>query len=248
MKNAKIENVRIKKRPYIFRGVFMNLLSKIDSSLVDSLHVPNKIRPYSIKLLYSENGIEFILNIFNQDLSEQILLHILEMKEQELNIGGTDFIIKNIKLETKKISNFIKNSYRIIKFEIQFKTPTYFQKKGSEMTIRFPSPLSIFTNLAHLWNQFATGDSHLDFTDFYDWVDKNIYLTSYKLKTQTIDIGKKSRPVGFIGWAKFVNLDPNNGFSNWIDALCRFGALTNLGGNRTAGCGMIEYSPIEFHV
>jgi len=61
------------------------------------------------------------------------------------------------------------------------------------------------------------------------------------LRTRTFDIGKDSRPVGFVGWATFINKDPENEFTNWLDTLRRFGEYTNLGGNRTSGYGSMEY-------
>ncbi|TFF89120.1 MAG: CRISPR system precrRNA processing endoribonuclease RAMP protein Cas6 [Promethearchaeota archaeon] len=234
-------------RPYIFRGIFMDMLKKIDTSLVNNMHVPNEIRPYSINIWYHRDDIDFILNIFNIDISREVMEYIFGLKEQKLNVGGTDFLIKNINIDKINIGTFLKDSSPVVKFRLRFITPTYFQKKGADITVRFPSPTSLFTNLTHLWNEFSSKDSRIDFTDFLNWVENNLYLTSYQLSTKTIDIGKPDRPVGFKGWCVYINQDPNNGFSNWLDTLCRFGQLSNLGGNRTAGCGVINYNPLEIN-
>ncbi|MHA1251355.1 MAG: CRISPR system precrRNA processing endoribonuclease RAMP protein Cas6 [Candidatus Helarchaeota archaeon] len=232
-------------RAYIFRGVFMKMLADIDNTLIEYLHRPNEIRPYSIKLKYYRNEIQFTVNIFHENLSNELLKFILSKKNQELNVGGSNYLIKNVNVELIDFSSFLKSSNSIVKFKLKFLTPTYFQKKNSSITVRFPYPVSLFTNLTHLWNELTPNDCHIDFKDFYDWIDKNLFLTSYNLRTRTIDIGKESRPVGFVGWATFINTDPENGFSNWLDTLCKFGEYTNLGGNRTSGCGSIEYIKYE---
>jgi CRISPR-associated endoribonuclease Cas6 len=232
-------------RPYLFRGIFMDMLKKIDHTLVNNMHFPNQIRPYSINIWYHGEEIDFILNIFNQNISSEVIEYIFGMKEQKLNVGGTDFLIRNINIDKINITTLLKDSYPVIKFRLRFITPTYFQKKGTDITIRFPSPTSLFTNLTHLWNEFSSEDARINFTDFLEWVDTNLFLTSYQLRTNTIDIGKTARSVGFRGWAVYINQDPSNGFSNWLDTLCKFGELSNLGGNRTAGCGVLNYNVLE---
>ncbi|TFF85021.1 MAG: hypothetical protein EU551_04725, partial [Promethearchaeota archaeon] len=165
-------------RPYIFRGIFMDMLKKIDPALVKDMHIPNQIRPYSINIWYHGEEIDFILNIFNQNISSEVIDYIFGMKEQKLNVGGTDFLIRNINIDKINIATFLKDSSPVIKFRLRFITPTYFQKKDSEITIRFPSPTSLFTNLTHLWNEFSNEDAKIDFTDFLEWVDTNLFLTS----------------------------------------------------------------------
>jgi len=156
-------------------------------------------------------------------------------------IDISEFVAKNVNVELIDFTNFSRSSNSVFKFKIKFLTPTYFQKRNSNTTIRFPSPVSLFTNLTHLWNSLTPNDYHIDFNDFYDWIDMNLFLTSYNLRTRTFDIGKDSRPVGFVGWATFINKDPENEFANWLDTLRRFGEYTNLGGNRTSGYGSMEY-------
>ncbi len=51
--------------------------------------------------------------------------------------------------------------------------------------------------------------------------------------------------VGCVDWANYLNNDPTGVYAQWIDILLQFAEYMNVGGNRTAGCGVVKYKKLE---
>jgi len=242
-KNEKVQNLNIPA--YVFRAALMNILSRIDSKFVNQLHESNKIRPYAISIKRKEDHLLFILKILKEQLSKTILNYIISTSNFELKIYNLDFILLKTDFESVKFENLIKNAKKIGKFRLNFLTPTYFNISGRDFVMRFPEPTFIFENLARVWNDFAPLGCKIDSSGFYDWIKKNIFVSSFDLRTKPYNIGKKDPVVGCIGWANYIIKNPNQSYSPWIDVLLKFAEYSNIGGNRTAACGIIRYNPLE---
>jgi CRISPR-associated endoribonuclease Cas6 len=239
------EESRRRVPAYIFRAVLMGMLGKIDSKYIEELHKPNQIRPYAISIKNDAQEIRFELIILTEEFSKAIMDYILTLNEFAVNINQNEYILLKIDLETIKMETFIKQGQKISKFNLRFLTPTYFNIVGRDFDMRLPEPTFLFENIAHIWNQFAPGGSGIDFSGLYEWISKNVFISSYQLKTRAFPIGKETPVIGCTGWATYLVKDPENGYAIWLDALLRFAEYSNLGGNRTAACGVIRYEPLE---
>lgn len=111
---------------------------------------------------------------------------------------------------------------------------------------------------------------HIDRDDLMQWIDAHMYISGYKMKTVQRRIGKPKPLAGGIGNATFRIKKMNTNYYKHllsereksqraqkaqthyknhcedIDLLCKLGAYTNVGGNRTAGMGVIRYFPKSF--
>lgn len=231
--------------PYIFRAILMDILAKIDSKFIEELHGSNQIRPYAISIKREDLEIRFELVILKEEISKAILDYILTVNELGIQINQNEYAIIKIDLETIKMESLIKNGRRISKFNLRFLTPTYFNIVGRDFDLRYPEPTFIFENLAHTWNEYAPGGCSIDSSGLYEWVKQNVFTSSYNLQTRRFPIGKDHPIIGCTGWATYLIKDPNNGYTIWLDTLLRFAEYANVGGNRTAACGVIRYEPLE---
>ena len=60
-----------------------------------------------------------------------------------------------------------------------------------------------------------------------------------------MNIGKAQPKVGCVDWVNYLINDPESPYAHWIDILLKFAEYVNVGGNRTTGCGVIKYKPLE---
>ncbi|MHA1380733.1 MAG: CRISPR system precrRNA processing endoribonuclease RAMP protein Cas6 [Candidatus Helarchaeota archaeon] len=230
---------------YMFRGVFMDMLSRVDPKFITELHEPNKMRPYAISIKRMNDSLLFIVNILKENISKAILDFIISTSNFELKVKNTEYILVKVDFETIKLENFIKNAKIPIKFQLKFLTPAYFNIIGRDFVLRFPEPTFLFENLARTWNAFAPAGCQVDFTELYEWISKQVFVSSYDLRTKPYNIGKKNPVVGCVGWVNYIIKNPEKGYSSWLDILLKFAEYANIGGNRTAACGVVVYRPLE---
>jgi CRISPR/Cas system endoribonuclease Cas6 (RAMP superfamily) len=101
-----------------------------------------------------------------------------------------------------------------------------------------------FYNIIKLIEVFDQVD--FDLEGFNDWLDiESILISDFKegIKTMTIyehKVTTKKFFRGFIGKVNFVFRYADEKFMKIAYSLLRYGELTNVGSNRTAGCGMIQ--------
>ena len=264
------EDGRLGKRipfGYKFRGVIMKWLTERNPELADAFHKPGEIRPYSINTIPNrkENKIEFILTSYNEQLSDTVIQDLLQSERVKLKVDGQQFFIARISFERPNLDQMFKQAKAITKFQVQFVTPVYFNTLLGDYPVRFPMPNSFFGNLVHLWNEINTNDPQLERVSFIEWVNAHVYISGYKMRSAKRDIGKRKPVVGGLGNATYrvtkinrnyykklleemdrnydVNFVNDNYSENcqWLNALCKLGTYTNVGGNRTAGMGVIRY-------
>lgn len=231
---------------YIFRALLMSWLKEIEPKLVHELHSYNKIRPYSIQLSYRKKELIFYLNTFDPRLANPIINDLINSKDKRFPISDQIFLLKKSVFEDYHLFNFVKKTKLVKNFRIEFLEPTYFNTLRSDNVIRLPIPELIFSNLVSLWNEFYEGTEKIDEQSFLEWVNKSIYLSSLNIKTKAKEMGEPVPAVGYVGWVNFEINKNKLEYAKYVDLLCQFGELTNLGGNRTAGFGVIKYTPIEY--
>ena len=231
---------------YIFRALFMNWLKKLGPKIVHDLHAHNKIRPYSIKISYRPTKLIFYLNTFDSTLSTILINDLINKKDKNFTIDNQKFLLKKVVFEEFSLKKLLKEAKTVRNFKIEFLEPTYFNTKRGNNVIRLPIPELIFSNLLNLWNELYDGVVHIQKDDLIEWIKKNIFPSSLEIKTKAKEMGENVPAVGIIGWANFVITNNNFNYAKYIDCLGKFGELSNIGGNRTAGLGVIKYSALEY--
>ena len=268
--NLNPENGTLGKRipyGYKFRGVIMKWLLESNPELGDAFHESEEIRPYAINTIphRDTDTIEFILTSYNEDLSDTIITDVVQNKKVNLTVDHQTFIISNISFDRPNLEQLQHNASPITKVQVHFVTPVYFNTLLGDYPVRFPMPNLFFGNLVHLWNDITHEELQIEREPFIDWVNAHVYISGYKMRSAKRDIGKRAPVVGGLGNAtyrvtginrnyyktlldkmdqkydtEFVNDDYSEN-CQWLDVLCNLGTYTNVGGNRTAGMGVIRY-------
>jgi len=231
---------------YIFRALLMNWLKELEPKLVHELHSYNKVRPYSLKVSYRKDMLVFFLNIFDPAIANILINNLINKKNKTFIINKQTFLLKKVVFEDFSLETMLKRGKQVKNFKIEFVEPTYFNTTRSSNVIRLPIPEMIFFIFSNLWNSLYDGVVKIEKEVFLEWVNQNIFPSSLKIRTKAKQMGENVPAVGIIGWVNFEIDKNNSNYAKYVDVLCRFGELSNLGGNRTAGLGVINYTPIEF--
>lgn len=252
---------------YKFRGVIMKWLVESNPELGDAFHRPGQIRPYAINTIphRKEGRIEFILTSYDEELSDTVIHDLLQSEKVKLKVNGQTFFIARITFERPNLEQMRKQARALTKFQIQFVTPIYFNTSLGDYPVRFPMPDIFFNNLARLWNDMNNDELKIDRESFIEWINAHVYISGYRMRSAKRDIGKRKPVVGGLGNATYRVTEINRNYykhlleeldrkydiefvrenySNnceWLDTLLKLGTYTNVGGNRTAGMGVIRY-------
>jgi hypothetical protein len=254
---------------YVFRGVIMKWLSEKEPELVHLLHEYEEIRPYSINCIIHKKQpkIDFVLVSYNDNLSKFLMNDILAGEKVKLELGEKNYYISRISFEKVHLRGMCEKAKAVRGFNINFATPVYFNTSMGDYPVRFPIPVLLFGNLAHIWNEVAENVAEINRNEFIEWINAHVYITGYKMRSAKREIGKRRPVVGGLGNATYRVNPINKNFykkrlealereydyeyvnddyeqnCRWLEILCRFGEYTNVGGNRTAGMGVIRYYP-----
>ncbi|MHA1875177.1 MAG: CRISPR system precrRNA processing endoribonuclease RAMP protein Cas6 [Promethearchaeota archaeon] len=245
---------------HIIRGTILAKIREQDEKLSEELHKSNKIRPYSLSPLLPYKSSKFHrsrrgeitlpknsttifqMGILNQQLAKVIIKIMLEQQNNCVSLINNNFSIEKIEVVTKTAIDLLKNdNLPTDKFRIIFHTPTYFNISKQPFPLRFPDPRYLFMNLASIWNAFNS-KAQINKEEFFNWLENNLSVSGFDLKTRTVYISKSTPKIGFQGWAHY-RLSKDEAYNNWISALVLYGEISNVGGERTAGFGCIEYEP-----
>jgi len=237
------------------RGLFLSVISEIDKELAEKLHLPKGFAPYAIKPLsiFSHKGekgvmypiearlvegtkVSFGFSLLSKelnDISHKIIDKLMDserIKISDLEISINEISIKELKWSEKSPSVFLVN----------FKTPTFFRKMGSPYRKLLPEPRALFMSLARIYNQLHGNE--LDLETLYEQFDKEIGVKKYRLETiRPIDIGRGRLIIGFVGTCVYETQSKELG--KLMGNLLQMGEITNVGGSRTLGFGVIEWIP-----
>ena len=236
----------VKPYGYIFRAVLMDWLHEIAPKLVHDLHDYNKIRPYAIQVEYRKDSIIFYLHVFESALSTPLINDLINKKNKSFTISDEEYQVRKVLFEDISLTNIVDHAKPIKNFRITFCEPTYFSTSRGNIVIRLPVPELIFSNLANLWDELAGVGLGIDQPPFLEWVNSTVFPSSLEIKTEAKEMGEEVPAVGIVGWVNFEVAKYHPFYAKIIDILCKFGKLSNLGKNRTAGMGIITYTPLSF--
>ncbi|MHA1887263.1 MAG: CRISPR system precrRNA processing endoribonuclease RAMP protein Cas6 [Promethearchaeota archaeon] len=241
--NATIGNLLHQKQPKD------SPLFVLDYALQQKLHYPQQLnrRSGNNRFRSSTNStgsrnskvekITYIISSLNDNISRTLLDFILQQKESTIQYAMQKAVITQVEIKQKSLKDLVQSATIIPSLSVKFLSPTAFSIRGRNSTMRFPLPEYFFPNLAKLWDSVFAGTEMAVPTEFFEWVSKNVSVSSYQMKTHAWSMGKNVKFAGAMGWIKYLNEDVENPMGKWLDILTRFGEDMNTGNGRTAGFG-----------
>ena len=240
----------------MLRGALLAIIKESQPELACLLHDAPGIRPFSLSLLTPHRRDFATLLIEGRTyqfrvtfLEEHIMDTMLEFLTRDrpvFNLLGAELTTSHVELDRVTFLDLVADSSTpIYSFSLRFLTPTCFSAWGSDVHYLYPDPVKVFPNLLRLWNRFCPSHALPRTSVYYDWVARNVIVTSYSLRTRTVRLGEARRTAGFIGVCHYrIRHTPQNqALAAFTNTLCRFGELANVGNNRTAGFGVVRYIP-----
>jgi hypothetical protein len=251
---------------YIFRGYLLNWLKDLDPKLLHEFHDYNEVRPYSINVWVhkKQNMIDLIMHFFNNEVGE-MLMNDVRSNHHYIKINKYSFSVQGFEFGPIDLGEVYKASDPIKDFNLFFPKPTYFNTTDGNFPIRVPLPREIYSNLLHLNDKIAnTNGFYYDKEiNYYSWLKAHMYISGHKIRTVQEHIKTNQTAVGFTGNVSLRIKPPNSHYyknlektyrpssveknhlanCKWTHFLNRLATYTNVGVNRTAGFGVVNYHP-----
>ena len=218
-------------------------------------HLPACLASLRICLLEHELSKAFLDILLSGDHSVRLLEH--------------EFPLTGISVQVLDFQELLAEAKPVRKFALKFKTPCFFRRPPASYLLcprttwakrrlgevkRFvplPDPILMFKNLVRLWRAFS--NKPFCYESFMEWVELGgVALSGFPSGLKTVRLyehpDSNKWAVGFMGTASFVLPDDtfHRRYARIVDALLRFAEFSNVGGNRTAGFGVVEYKPTEY--
>jgi len=206
----------------------------------------------------------FDVRVFDEPLGTALKEFIFSTDVLNMRLQNTEIALRGVHVSSVEPSSFLDSAKPHRRYDVSFLTPTFFRStqqgptlikrllprrlRGTRRpTYRYvilPDPYYMFRNLARLYRQF--GKPSFNYASYCNWLlEGGVALeTHYWLRVHKIheEPGKWSR--GFTGRAVFTlpedTFDPK--MAKITHALLEFARYSNVGANRTAGFGVIDYS------
>lgn len=247
------------------RGAFLSLVASIESSLAQVLHegVGGRsvfsLKPLSFlsgfKLVFPNKMSRFLVDgnvVFEPGAKATMSVVLLD---EELAgrlvpklIGNSQllrFVIKNYEFLVENMQFSIINPINILnpeeitdEIDIEFVTPTYLNplRGDTSYKVLYPDPLLLLASLISTAHSL-TGVS----LPKPEELASQLYISGIDIKTPLIDEMRNKAPTGFVGWAKIrfkktASLETRK----LVFGLLKLGEITNVGGNRSGGYGVIK--------
>ncbi|MEZ0346274.1 MAG: CRISPR system precrRNA processing endoribonuclease RAMP protein Cas6 [Infirmifilum sp.] len=241
------------------RAAFLALLNAADPQVASDLHAGREgrsvyaIKPLRFKTGYthiktSKTGLGSILYtpgaraelkvaIMDDELSRKAVLAVAS-KPSQLTVGETPFALTAISvsvIDPKQILD--SGSENTSEADLHFQTPTYFNPINGDQKykILYPEPTHLLASLIATAHSL-TGRSYEKPQTLAD----KVFISGLSIRTPPIQ-AQNPAPNGFTGWAKLrfkPEAQPSD--KKTITGLLKLGELTNIGGNRSAGYGVLQ--------
>jgi len=237
-------------------------LKKIAPISTSPITIETPSRKLNEKTIFS-----FRISTLTDELSVKIKNYLTGNMDLILKIKDAEAKPIEITVSTLDPGKAIKEAKPVKSFSISFLSPTFLRQSLTKKCCQYcpnlkikcpylkqyrhyryiplPDPYLIFRNLLRLWRKY-TGIS-LNHKEYIDWLLKGgIAVAGYK-KLKTVRVYEHPTTpkwsVGFIGEVMF-NLPEDTydeEMAKTTHTLLKFGEHSNIGGNRTAGFGVIRY-------
>ena len=249
---------------------FLNIISTIDEKYAKKLHESKEIKPYSCTPFYPTLKPEKLLSppkcithlkigrkysaritIISDELMTKFLLGLNKMTLEEpvFSLMNTPCIINDLSAKVFTF-NTLQPKIKSDIIKVKFLTPTRFAVRGTIKRKRpkfrlFPVPENLFHSLVHHWNTFASSESKIPEVKFMDYIVNFVYEDDYKIKRESVEIGKDRKAVGFIGYCVYRFYETK---SKWFEIalkLLTYGELVNVGNAKSMGLGVIKVEEFQ---
>jgi len=250
---------------------FLNIISTVDEKYAQKLHESKEIKPYSCtpfyptpkpeKLLPPQGHITYLkegqkystrITIISDELMTKFLLGINQITLQEpftFILMNTPCIINDL---AAKVYTFdtLQPKIKTDIVKIRFLTPTRFAVRGTIKRKRpkfrlFPVPENLFHSLIHHWNHFTPPELRIPETKFMDYVINFVYEDDYKIRRESVEIGKDRKAVGFTGYCVYRFHETKNKWYETALKLLTYGELVNVGNAKSMGLGVIKIEEFQ---
>lgn len=161
-----------------------------------------------------------------------------KMSGLRINIKGYEFEVERIEFEMIDPHEVIRSGEPLEEVDVEFLTPTYFNpiRGDAEYKVLYPDTALMLASLISTARQLTNASYPRP-----EELARLVYISGLDIKTSKIKEMKHKAPTGFVGWIK---LRMKEGISEeakkTISGLLRLGEITNIGGNRSGGYGVIE--------
>ncbi|MCS7139030.1 MAG: CRISPR system precrRNA processing endoribonuclease RAMP protein Cas6 [Crenarchaeota archaeon] len=220
---------------------------------------------YSSFVYNSFNGplqAQFKISILEQGLMKVFTQALFSTGSPNIRLVDTYTTIVEVSVNQQSFEKIMEEAKPVRRFEVFFRTPCYFRQSLSRdssdpvlkvvkppyRAVPLPEVHLMIRNLVRLWRRFS-GIS-FEYNEYVDWIKRNgIALAGFPYGIKTLRVYEHPTSnkwvMGFIGRVRFAI--PKDmfleRFSKFTDALMKFAEYSNVGGNRTAGFGVVKYSP-----
>ncbi len=196
-------------------------------------------------------------NILLKTLKDAIF-RLLErpVEDKLLFLKDREVLVVSASTIQKSYNNLLKECYEgmppLRKFSIKFSSPCFFRRprgtQGSVVKyIPLPLPESILGSPLKVYCKYAGCDQKF-VKEYLEWLNNGgILISGYKkgIRTKKVIEDKSTRLwyVGFVGDVGFSLADDtyDERFAKFTEFLLKLAEFTNVGANRTAGFGVIQY-------
>ncbi|MBO3800614.1 MAG: CRISPR system precrRNA processing endoribonuclease RAMP protein Cas6 [Candidatus Brockarchaeota archaeon] len=206
--------------------------------------------------------VQFRISVFESGLMDVLTQALLSAGSPSVRLVDADTPIAEVQVNQISFEKILEEAKPVRRFEVLFRTPCYFRRSVTTdssnpvlknvrppyRAVPLPEASLMFRNLARIWRRFS--GMSLDYRDYVSWVDRGgVALAGFPSGIRTIRVYEHPKSnkwaMGFVGAVRFSI--PGDMFTEkharFTDALMRMAEYSNVGGNRTAGFGVVKYFP-----
>ncbi|MEM1548391.1 MAG: CRISPR system precrRNA processing endoribonuclease RAMP protein Cas6 [Thermoproteota archaeon] len=205
---------------------------------------------------------QFRISILEQDLMNVFTQALLSTGSPSIRLIDAHIPIVEILVSQQSFEKIMEEAKPVRRFEVFFRTPCYFRQslprnppnpvlkavKPPYRAVPLPDIYLMFRNLIRLWKRFS--GMSFEYGEYANWIGwGGIALAGFPYGIRTVRVYEHPTSnkwaMGFVGRVRFsIPKDMfSEKFSRFTDALMRFAEYSNIGGNRTAGFGVVKYLP-----
>ena len=231
------------------RGFLYWVLRRISREFASKLHSDRHLAPFATSPVFKGNEVanrleegekyRFFITTFIEEIGEALKDYFISM--DKLFFAGDYQEAERVEVEYVCESE-LKNDAKSKKFKINFITPCYLRTPSQGYRfVPLPIPQLLFRSLARLWEAFVKPLP----SGYRDWLDEwGVVVSGCSIATEKVLLRRQTWSVGFKGEVSFSIPDDSyvEKFAKTTATLLNFGKYSNVGGGRTSGLGVIDYS------
>ncbi|MEM2075741.1 MAG: CRISPR system precrRNA processing endoribonuclease RAMP protein Cas6 [Zestosphaera sp.] len=177
--------------------------------------------------------------VYDEGLASKFLARLLSgLHELKVNVKGYEFSVEKLGFELINPFQILSSGEFLKEVDIEFVTPTYFNPMHGDARYKvlYPDLTLMFASLISTAYQL-TGVSYPKPEDVADLT----YISGLDIKTPFIRDMQHEAPTGFVEWVKLRTKEGiDEKASRMIAGLLKLGEITNVGGNRSGGYGVMK--------